>query len=100
VDADAHAEIEVEIADHPERNRYELRHDGEVVGFVDYRIDGEVMVIPYVEVLPRLRGKGHSEPFLDEVLADVDARGFKVVPLCGYAAAHIRSRPALVHLLA
>ncbi len=95
------SEINVEIADHPEQNRYELRHNGEVVGFVDYSLrDDEVMVIPHVEVVPRLRGQGHSEPFLDEVLADVAGRRLKVVPLCGYAAAHIRARPALAHLLA
>ena len=90
----------VEIADHPEADRYELRHDGEVVGWVRYRIDDGVMVIPHVEVVSHLRGRGHSEPFLSEVLADVDRRGLKVVPLCGYAATHIRSRPELAHLLA
>lgn len=106
----AEVEVEIEIADAPERGRYELRHDGEVVGFVQYQLragdgggDGDaggVMVIPHVEVVPRLRGRGHSEPFLDRVLADVDARGLKVVPLCGYAAAHLRARPELGHLLA
>jgi len=90
----------VEIADNPSSGRYELRHDGDVVGWVQYRIDGEVLIIPHVEVVPRLRGRGHSEPFLAEVLADVDRRGLKVAPLCGYAASHIRARPELAHLLA
>lgn len=90
----------VEIADHREAGRYELRHDGDVVGWVQYRISDGVMTIPHVEVVHHLRGRGHSEPFLSEVLADVQRRGLKVVPLCGYAATHIRSRPELTHLLA
>ena len=94
-------EVKVEIADHPENSRYELHHDGELVGVVNYhRRDDGVLAIPHVEVIPRLRGRGHSEPFLDQVLAQIDAQGLKVVPTCGYAAAHIRSRPELSHLLA
>ncbi len=91
----------VEIADHPEASRYELRHDGDVVGVVDYRPGGDgVIVIPHVEVVPSLRGGGHSAPFLDAVLADLERRGLKVVPTCGYAAGHFRARPDLAHLLA
>ncbi|MFV0259188.1 MAG: GNAT family N-acetyltransferase [Acidimicrobiales bacterium] len=90
----------VDITDNPDAGRYELRHDGEVVGWVDYRLSDGVMTIPHVEVARRLRGGGHSGPFLTEVLADVERRGLKVVPLCSYAAAHIRAHPELAHLLA
>lgn len=100
-DADSTSGPEVEIVDNPEAYRYELRHDGEVVGFVRYRPgDDGVLVIPHVEVVPELRGEGHSAPFLDTVLADIERRGLKVVPTCGYAATHIRSNPELTHLLA
>ena len=93
-------DVQVEIADNSEASRYELRHDGDLVGVVDYQLQDGVMVIPHVEVLPRLRGRGHSEPFLDAVLAKVDEQGLKVVPTCGYAAAHFRTHPELNHLLA
>jgi len=98
MEPDAHqtgaaASPSVEIVDNPASSRYELRHDGVVVGVVDYRIDGDVMTIPHVEVAGRLRGQGHSGPFLDEVLACVDARGLEVIATCGYAAAHIAARP-------
>lgn len=93
-------EVQVGIDDNAEASRYELRHDGELVGVVDYQLRDGVMVIPHVEVLPRLRGRGHSEPFLDEVLTQVDQRGLKVVPTCGYAAAHFRTHPERKHLLA
>ena len=93
-------ELDVEIADNPDASRYELRHDGVVVGVVDYRLDDGVLVIPHVEVSPALRGHGHSEPFLDAVLEAIGARDLKVRPLCGYARAHFRNHPERAALLA
>jgi predicted GNAT family acetyltransferase len=91
---------DTEIVDNPDVYRYELRHGGSVVGVVQYRIDGDIMTIPHVEVAGHLRGQGVSGPFLDEVLARIEARGMKVIPTCGYAASHIAARPELRHLVA
>lgn len=95
---------DVEIADNPDAGRYELRHDGEVVGVVVYRreagSDSQIVTIPHVEVIPRLRGGGHSAPFLDQVLDLFAAEGARIRPLCGYAATHIRQRPDRDELLA
>jgi uncharacterized protein len=90
----------VEIVDHPAAGRYELHHDGSLVGVVEYRIDDGVFVIAHVEVAPKLRGAGVSAPFLDSVLDLVTERGLKVRPLCGYAASHLRSQPGRAGLLA
>ncbi len=87
------------VADDPASNRYELRLDGKLAGVVEYQLEGAVMTIPHVEVVPELRGKGYSAPFLDEVLQLVRDRGLKIVPLCGYARSHIRERPDLHDLL-
>lgn len=88
------------VEDNPVASRYELHLDGELSGWVDYQLDGEVMTIPHVEVASRLRGQGVSAPFLDEVLVDIRRRGLKIVPLCGYARGHVASRPDLHDLLA
>jgi uncharacterized protein len=92
--------VDAEVRDNPAADRYELLHDGALVGVVEYRIDGDVFVIPHVEVAPALRGHGHSAPFLDAVLDDLSARGKKVRPRCGYAASHMRDQPEWAHLLA
>ena len=91
---------DAEIVDNPDAHRYELHRDGSVVGVVRYRIDGDIMTIPHVEVAAHLRGQGVSGPFLDEVLGRIEARGMKVIPTCGYAAAHIAARPELRHIVA
>ncbi|MDA3038968.1 MAG: GNAT family N-acetyltransferase [Actinomycetota bacterium] len=91
--------LDVDIADNPAASRYELRHNG-VVGVVEYRLDDGVLVIPHVEVVPALRGRGHSESFLDAVLEAIEARDLKVRPLCGYARAHFHNHPERATLLA
>lgn len=92
--------VERAVIDNPERNRYELRFDNRVAGVVEYRLDDGVLSIPHVEVLPELRGKGFSEPFLDDVFRDVRARSLRVRPFCWYARDHIAGRPQLHDLLA
>ena len=88
------------ISDNPDASRYELHMDGRFLGWVDYRLDGTVMTILHIQVSPELRGHGISAPFLDDVLADVRARGLSIVPTCGYARTHVAERPALHDLLA
>ena len=88
------------IADNAEASRYELLLDGALSGVVEYQVDGDTMMIPHVEVVAALRGKGYSAPFLDDVLELIRARGLKVIPLCGYARGHIQRRPDLHDLVA
>ena len=88
------------ITDNPQDSRFELHIDGEFMGWVDYRLDGNVMTIPHVQVAAQLRGQGISAPFLDDVLAEIRERGLKIVPTCGYARGHVAERPHLHDLLA
>lgn len=90
----------VVIADNPGASRYELRHDDQLVGWVMYQLNGSTITIPHVEVIASLRGRGHSGPFLAQVLADIEQRGLKVVPLCTYAYRFMHSRPEFADLLA
>jgi uncharacterized protein len=96
----SHSDVARAVTDNPAASRYELHLDGRLSGIVEYRgvaddNDAGHLLIPHVEVLPELRGRGYSEPFLDDVLADIDRRGLKIVPLCSYARAHVANRPHL-----
>ncbi len=47
--------MELEVADHPEQERFEIHADGELAGFVDYRLhDGELALL-HAETLSRFR---------------------------------------------
>lgn len=83
--------ISSEIVDNVDRNRFELCHDGDVVGVVEYRIADSIMTIPHVEVVPALRGKGASGPFLGSVLTMVRERDLQVRPLCSYARGYMEA---------
>lgn len=76
-----------EVKDVPERSRYELLVDGEVVGFADYRRlpDGR-MVLPYAQVDPARGGQGLGTALAAAVYADLEARGVEPVPTCGFMA--------------
>jgi predicted GNAT family acetyltransferase len=83
---------ETAVTDNAARSRYELAQDGQTA-FADYhRRDGKV-VIPHVEAPPALRGTGAAGRLMEGVVADVRAKGEKLVPLCPYAAAWIQRHP-------
>jgi len=77
------------VTNHSERQRFELLEDGKLA-YVDYRIEGDVMVIPYVYADPALRGRGTAGRLMTGVLDAARERGLKVEPICGYAATFIQ----------
>jgi predicted GNAT family acetyltransferase len=89
----------MDFSDNPARSRYELKEDGHVA-FADYRIEGAHMYIDWVESPPALRGAGTAGRLMQALTDDVRARGLKVTPICGYAAAWLRRHPATHDLLA
>lgn len=76
------------VTDHPNRQRFELIEDGKLA-YADYRMEGDILVIPYVYADPALRGRGTAGRLMTGVLESARERGLKVEPVCGYAAAFI-----------
>lgn len=81
-----------QIIDNTSRSRFELVEEGKLA-FADYRLDDGVLVLPHVEADPALRGKGSAGRLMEGVLALARERGWKVRPICGYAAAYIARHP-------
>lgn len=89
-----------EIVDNTAENRFELHRDGTMVGLADYRHQDDRVVIPHVETFPEHRGQGYAARLVDGALDRIRATGHKVVPLCPFAATHIRDHPRHHDLLA
>lgn len=87
------------VTDNPQRHRFELEVDGQIV-FADYRRDGNLIVVPHVEAPPALRGTGASQRLMEGMLALLRARGERIKPLCSYAADYLRRHPEHHDLLA
>jgi len=69
--------------------RYELDEDN-LTSWADYRLSGDRIFIDHVESPVALRGTGAAGRLMAAMSADIRARGLKVTPICGYAAAWLR----------
>jgi uncharacterized protein len=88
------------LTDVPERHRFELEVDGELVGFVDYRADDATVVMTHAEIDPRSGGRGLGSEMVKGALDAVRTSGRSVVPRCSFVAAYIDRHPEYQALLA
>lgn len=70
-------------------DRYEMDEEGQT-SWADYRLSGERLYLDHVESPPALRGTGAAGRLMAALSADVRAKGLKITPICGYAAAWLR----------
>ena len=81
------------------QSRYEMDEQG-MTSWADYRLSGDRLFIDHVEAPPALRGTGASGRLMAALAADARARGLKIVPVCGFAAAWLRRSHEFRGLLA
>ena len=90
----------IEVRNAPERSRYELVDDGEVVAIADYHQDGDALVFPHTVVDPSRRGQGLGEQLIRAAMDDVRTTGHKVVPACWFVAEFLDQHPDYADLRA
>jgi predicted GNAT family acetyltransferase len=89
----------IEVADAPDRDRYELSIDGAVVGFTVYRARPGLIAFIHTEVDDGLQGRGLGDRLIRFALEDARKRGLVVLPFCPFVRAfieHHREFEALV----
>jgi predicted GNAT family acetyltransferase len=79
----------IEVADAPDRDRYELSIDGEVVGFTAYRARPGRIAFIHTEVDESLQGRGLGDRLIRFALEDARERGLVVLPFCPFVKAFI-----------
>jgi predicted GNAT family acetyltransferase len=87
------------VTDRPNELRYEIEVDGEVAGFLMYRVKPGVLELVHTDVDPKWEGKGVGAALVQGALDDVRARGLKVRPYCPFVAAYIRRHPEYEELV-
>jgi len=97
LDADSNS---AEVRNNAPRSRYEVSLDGRLVGFADYRAEGDIVVFPHTEIEPSMRNQGLGAELVRGALDDVRARGGTVVAQCWYVAEFIDHHPEYADLLA
>ncbi len=88
------------IVDAPDRQRYEARLGGAVVGFVDYRAVRGRWILVHTEVDPSVEGQGIGSRLVTGVLDDIRARDIRVTVKCPFVAAFLERHPDYRDLLA
>jgi predicted GNAT family acetyltransferase len=89
----------IEIADNPERDRYEIRSDGELAGFVTYKRRPGRIAFQHTEVDERFEGQGIGSQLIVHVLDAAREAGDAVVPICPFVRAYIERHPGYADLV-
>lgn len=88
------------VSKNDELSRFELHGNGELLSHATFNEEGGVMTVPHVTTLPEHRGQGNAARLMDGVLRHVRMTRGSIVPLCPFAASHIRDNPRWQHLVA
>jgi predicted GNAT family acetyltransferase len=81
------------VRDNPTMLRYEILRNREVVGEITYRTAPGVKVLLHTKVDPAEEGHGVGNRLVGGALDDIRARSLRVVPVCPFVAAYLRSHP-------
>ena len=84
--------VDVRVVDVPERARFEIRVNGEVAGFTEYRRRPGAIAFVHTVTEPRFEGRGLASDLVRAALSEARARRLAVLPFCpfvrGYIARH------------
>ncbi len=84
---------DAEVVDVPERNRYELRLGGRLIGLAAYRRRNGRIAFTHTEVDESCEGRGFGSRLAEAALQDALRKGDDVVPLCPFIAYYIEQHP-------
>jgi predicted GNAT family acetyltransferase len=83
---------DIRVIDVPERSRFEVRVDGEIAGFTEYRRRPGLIAFIHTLIDPRFEGHGLGSQLVRTALSVARSEGLAVLPFCpfvrGYIADH------------
>ena len=91
--------MDLQVTDNPAQERYEIRADGELAGFVQYYLKDGAIAFTHTETDRRFRGHGMAGRLIQASLDSVRERQMAVLPYCPFARAWIAEHPAYADLI-
>jgi predicted GNAT family acetyltransferase len=88
------------ITDNADQSRLELRVDGELAGWLDYRPGGASTIIAHTEVRDGYEGQGLGGALVRRALQEARSGGKTVIATCPFALSYIDRHPELDEFLA
>lgn len=86
-------------ADAPERERFEISLNGEVVGFTDYHRGPRSISLIHTEVDPAHEGEGLASKLIRFALDSARAEGLAVLPFCPFVRSFIEAHKDYLDLV-
>lgn len=90
----------ITVADRPLSNRYEITVDGDLAGFLVYRLAPDLITFVHTEIDPEREGEGLGGHLVQYALDDARARGLEVQPVCPFVASFISAHAEYADLVA
>jgi predicted GNAT family acetyltransferase len=91
--------MELRVTDNPDQSRVEIRADGELAGFLTYRLrDGELALL-HTETDHRFRGYGVAGRLVQSVLDSARERHLAVLPYCPFVRSWMDEHPEYTDLI-
>ena len=89
----------IEVADVPDRNRYEISIDGKRVGLTAYRARPSLIAFIHTEIDESQQGRGLGDRLIRFALEDARDRDLAVLPFCPFVNAFIERNREFVALV-
>ena len=87
------------VADNPAKRRYEIREDGKLAGFAQYRRSAGTITFTHTETDPAFLGTGVAGRLVAAALAEARRQGLDVLPVCPYVRGWLASHPEYTDLV-
>jgi uncharacterized protein len=91
--------MDVEVADNPDKARFEILADGELAGFVLYHLRGNEIAFTHTETDERFRGHGLASQLVMAALDAARARQLAVLPYCPFVRSWLEEHPEYADLV-
>jgi uncharacterized protein len=91
--------MELQVVDNPDMQRFEIRADGEIVGFIDYRLRDGKMALLHTQTENRFRHQGVGGHLVQSSLDFARQRHLAVLPYCPFVQSWIADHPAYADLV-
>ena len=76
--------MDLEVADNPDKERFEILADGELAGFVQYHLCGDEIAFTHTQTDDRFRGQGIADCLVQSSLDAARERHLTVLPYCPF----------------
>ena len=83
---------DADVVNVPAESRYELRVGDRVVGQLGYQLQDKSIAFTHTEIDRACEGRGFGTRLVRDAVADAEAAGLRVVPLCPFVRAYLKRR--------